>query len=441
MALSENAELEELIRRTTAGAETAMPVSNSSGEDDSDAAGSFDLSTLVLVARKSLPWALLLITLGITGSWLYLRYTKPIYKAWSTLKVDERSDASAIGLGVAAGNASTENSRTSQIAGEVELIKSGLTYKRLKQVLPLDVNYYAQGTVLEAELFGTCPFRVEYTISDPSNYNRKFNITYVSADTYRLSGGLNNETQGSTYKIGQNVQLPGLQLRLLATTAAPVTPAFSEAAYHFIILDDNTINGYLDHNLTAEVLNANANTIQISFLDNNRLKAQRIVNALDSVYRDAKVARKQESNEKALTYLDQQLSETGNSLENAEDNLKVFAERNKTYDVKEALGRITDNLSTMQKERAELDQKLTLLNGIAQLATQERLIPDDEATVSQAIPGLELLENPLISKETLANNAALLSGRNRSRKAGASNGNFYPSGLAAPDSASTTAAS
>jgi tyrosine-protein kinase Etk/Wzc len=397
MALSENAELEELIRRTTTGAEAAPPVSGGTGNDDAEEGG-LDLSTLVMVARKSLPWVGLLLLLGLTASWLYLRYTKPVYKATSVLKIDERSDASTIGLGaVMASN--MESSQASQLAGEVEFIKSGITYKQLKRVVPLDVNYYTQGTVLEAELFGTSPFRVEYTISDQLYYNRKFNVSYVSADTYRLSVEVAGETLGGTYKIGQPVQLPGIQLRLLATSSALTGSNYSEEAYHFTILDDSTINSYLDKKLTTEVLNAGANTIQISFQDYNRLKAQRIVNALDSVYRDAKVARKQESTAKALAYLDQQLAATGNSLSNAEDNLKSFVQRNGTYDAKGELTAITEKLPEIQKERMELEQKLTLLNEVARLASQERLTVNDDLTVAQAVPALAGLDNPAISTQ------------------------------------------
>jgi tyrosine-protein kinase Etk/Wzc len=214
MASSENAELEELIRRTTTGADTSLPSNGSAGEEASDDGGGFDLNTLVIVARKSLPWAVLLVMLGLTASWLYLRYTKPVYKASSVLKIDERSEAGNLGLGAMTG----EGGRGAQLAGEVELIKSALTYKKLKQVVPLDINYYTQGTVLEAELFSVSPFRVEYTISDQAYYNRKFNVTFISPDTYRLNVALGSDNLGSTYKLGQAVQLPGIQLRILPTS-------------------------------------------------------------------------------------------------------------------------------------------------------------------------------------------------------------------------------
>ena len=57
------------------------------------------MATLVLVARRSLLWLLLLIMLGTTASWLYLRYTKPVYKSASLLKIDERTEADALGSG------------------------------------------------------------------------------------------------------------------------------------------------------------------------------------------------------------------------------------------------------------------------------------------------------------------------------------------------------
>ena len=152
MAINENTELEELIRNATAGATAppATPVLGDAGDDD-DAPG-LDISTLVLVARRSLLWMLLLVGLGVTASWLYLRYTKPVYKSASMLKIDERAEAADLGLASQVAPAAADKVRTSKLAGEVELIKSGIIYRRLKDSLALDVNYYVKGTVLETEI-------------------------------------------------------------------------------------------------------------------------------------------------------------------------------------------------------------------------------------------------------------------------------------------------
>jgi len=166
-----------------------------------------------------------------------------------------------------------------------------------------------------------------------------------------------------------------------------------------VILDDNTINTYLDHNLKAEVLNPNANTLKISFLDNNRTKAQRIVNALDTVYRDVKLSHKKETTEKSLTYLDKQLEENGKNLINAEDALQNFAQQSGTYDAKGELKAISTKLEAIDEEKLKLEQKLTLLSEVGQRASQERLTPSDEITVAQSIPGLALLEDATLSQQ------------------------------------------
>ncbi|MEJ7659399.1 MAG: hypothetical protein WKG07_07140 [Hymenobacter sp.] len=72
MALSENAELEELIRRATTDGRCRTARRRPSPGRRRGRTTALDLGTLVLVARRSLVWVLLLLLLGITASWLYL---------------------------------------------------------------------------------------------------------------------------------------------------------------------------------------------------------------------------------------------------------------------------------------------------------------------------------------------------------------------------------
>ena len=217
MAISENAELAELIRRATnpdnSPAASAAPTPLGQGDDDDDSIN-LDLATLMLVARRSMLWLLLLIGLGIAASWLYLRYTKPIFRSLSTLKIDERTEASALGL---AALAVSEKMSGSKLAGEVEIIKSALIYRRLKDSLALDVNYYAQGTVLETELYGVSPFRVKYVITDNSYYNRNFNLEFVSAHKFKLTFTGRNRSLGGTYRLDEPISLPGIELKISST--------------------------------------------------------------------------------------------------------------------------------------------------------------------------------------------------------------------------------
>jgi capsular exopolysaccharide synthesis family protein len=414
MALSENAELEELIRQATAtGTPDAPPPGQATTEEDDATGDGIDFTILAHVARRSLPWVFLLLALGLTGSWLYLRYTKPVYKASSVLKIEEEQKASVLGFP----GASSNDGPSTKLAGEVELIKSELTYNRLKKLVPLDVNYYTKGTVLENELFGTSPFRVEYSVSDAGFYNIPFEVEYIDNQHYNLSVKIGAETMHGSYKLGQLARLPGLNLRLLA---ADSSQQVGGAVYHFALLDNSAIDKYLNLNLTVEVLNPNANTIQIAFTDNNRSKAITIVNAIDSVYLQAKLAEKSLTTTKIRAFVTDQLKEYGRKLAVAEDNLTGFARRNKTYDAKAELATTSSKQEVLIEQRLKLEEGLQLLEDIKQLAAEARLTTREDQSVSQSIPGLADISDPLLVQalEQLNNQQLNLARVKRSYKSG-----------------------
>ncbi|WP_310394353.1 polysaccharide biosynthesis tyrosine autokinase [Hymenobacter sp.] len=396
MAINENTELEELIRNATGGvaAPPALPAAGTQDGGEDDEATGLDVATLVLVARRSLLWMVLLVALGLTASWLYLRYTKPVYKSASLLKIDERAEANALGL---AGQLppAADKTRGGKLAGEVELIKSGIIYRRLKDSLALDVNYYVQGTVLETELYGSSPFQVRYAITDPAFYNKKFNLRFLGPQRFKLDYAGQGRPLGGEYNLGDSVKLPGIKLKITGTPQ--LTAEASDQDYHFTILSEGTVNAYLDKNLAVEIVNPEANTIQISFTDFNPTKAQGIVNKIDTVYLQEKLARTLESTAAKLRFLDKALNETQRSLEQAEDKLQGFTEETKTYDVKSDVALIAGKLDKLEADRTEMEEKITLLAEISRLADQERLTSSEEETVEQSIPGLAAIEDPQLA--------------------------------------------
>jgi len=243
MAVSENAELEELIRKATGETASQLPPTPGAAitTDQDDAESSLDLNTLALVARRSLVWVLLLLALGFTASWLFLRYTKPVYKAASILKLDERSEAANLGFGAAKSGDNPSN----QLAGEIELIKSNLTYKHLKERIALDVNYYVQGTVLENELYDTAPFHVKYKVADPALYNRKFLVNFLTPTKYQVSVNVRNQILTGTYTVGQWATFSGMQL-LLESVPGRALPVGDDPQYHFVILDEGSLSELTD---------------------------------------------------------------------------------------------------------------------------------------------------------------------------------------------------
>lgn len=394
MAVNENAELEALIRNAIDGGTEPPTATTIGGIADGEADGGLDLSTLALVARRSLLWLLLLLALGGSGAWLYLRYTKPVYKSTSLLKIDQRSEAGVVGLG---GQLATADPRaSSKLAGEVQLIKSEIIYRQLRDSLNLNVNYYVQGTVLESELYGISPFQIAYTVKDKGLYNQKIGLVFVSPTRYSISYSSAATTIIGEYALGQQVSLPGLDLRVT------LTPFFGPAAqreeYHFTIQDEGTVNAYLEKNLAVDISSADANTIRISFTDFNPRKAQRIVDKVDTVYQRAKVLREQENTARTLRYLDQQLEVNHDNLQRAENRYQGFVEQTKTYDVKSEVATLATKSEDLEEQRLKLTQNLLLLSDIARTVQRTHITQNEDETIEQSIPGLGDISDPVLSQ-------------------------------------------
>src|SRR6478735_1911113 len=363
-----------------------IPAVLESEEENSGA--DFDLETLLMVVRKSLPWVIILILLGLLGAFLYVRYTPKVYMATSLLKIDEQSEAGALGLNKIGG---IENkSGLAQLSGEIELLKSNLIYEKLRDGLNLDVNYYVRGKVLDQEIYKASPFNVIFKIKNDAIYDQNISLNVLDAQHFRLIYQIGETAETSDHKFGEIIINPYLDLKVIKTDG------FSNSAinqdFYFRINSPGSVLNYLSTNLVAQIVNPDARTISISFTDHNPVKARDIVNRLDSVYLQHKRETKNQSNEQTISFLRDQLDETKTSLQNAEANLESFAKRNKSYDIKADLAASRMKIEELQKEKEDIRLRIALMDNVSALLMRN-------TNVEQIIPTLGALADPQLTSK------------------------------------------
>src|SRR3979409_2396786 len=92
----------------------------------------FDLKLFVIIAKNNFYWVLVLISLGLTYSYVYLRYTPPVYQAQAVIKLDVVNNATAI-LNI---RSSAVDQSAGSLAGDIELIRSRVILERALAKLP-----------------------------------------------------------------------------------------------------------------------------------------------------------------------------------------------------------------------------------------------------------------------------------------------------------------
>lgn len=166
----------------------------------------FELGLFIHLARKSFWWVVLFFFLAFAASFVYLRYTQPIYESASTLQLKESNQANMV-LDL------KEMGEKKDIAGDIEIIKSKEFLKTIFDKLPLDISYYSEGEVLRFELYKTAPYQIDYEIKSPDAYNYKYYVFFPSKNEVKLNAVSPTESYEKVIPVGELVDLGMVEIR------------------------------------------------------------------------------------------------------------------------------------------------------------------------------------------------------------------------------------
>jgi len=142
--------------------------------------GGLDFEKLLSILNKSLWWIILFIVLSLSGAYLYLRYTKPIFESQSIIKLDVQKKNDISGLW------GKEEFANTNLSGEIELIKSKSIHEQVIDKMSLDVTYLQIGNFLNTEMYKVSPFEVEFEIKNPAFYNVPIGLEIINDKEFIL---------------------------------------------------------------------------------------------------------------------------------------------------------------------------------------------------------------------------------------------------------------
>ncbi len=359
-------------------------------EDYGDFLSDFDIATLLVVAKKSVLWLIVLLGSSILGAFLYNRYTKPIYESSSILKLDLKSNAGVLGFKNFNDESLQETSKFTTISGEIEFIKSRLIAEKVIERMDLDVGYYVYGKVLVDEKYKISPFVVRYDIKNLTYYNKPFDITFLNGEKFKLIYRIGDQEIIGIYKFGEVINRePDFSF------VVEKTKYFNEGdiniPYFFKVSSKENLFNFFSKNLTVSIVNLDASTISVSFKDYNYTKATDIVNAIDSVYLLETIASRSRAHEQTIQFLEASLAKTEKDLEQAEQKMESFFRKNKTVDVKDDFSRFLLKMESLDNEKLNLKLKITLLEDLEDLIIQNK-------ELNSFIPSLSQLPDPQLAE-------------------------------------------
>ncbi|MFK7901077.1 MAG: GumC family protein [Cyclobacteriaceae bacterium] len=309
---------------------------------------SVEFIRIFYILKKS-KWLILLIFISSTiGGYLFLRYTKPVFQSISLLKLDVTKNSDIFGLG-------SKQGEDENIFGEIELIRSELVQNELiNRLTDIRVSYQKQGKVISEEKFRNSPFKVTYPTKKANSLEDKEIHVLFNNNNFDLWFEKGNTKTSGTF----NTPITFIGSKFTLSKTSSFTPSNDIGSeYTFIIHSDRALKKYLTQGLSVRPVNISANTIEVSFTDENKYKAAAIVNTIDSVYLEKTIEKKQLDKHSAIEFITQQLVKTRSLLDIAEQNIEDFTKENGIADISSQQNSIAGTLDQLLQKKIELSTR------------------------------------------------------------------------------------
>lgn len=314
-----------------------------------------DFDKLKSIIRKSLVWLILIVISTNLVAYLMIRWTKPVFESESELKLEFKSEATALGI-----NNLVENQNLNHLSGEIELLKSKLFFNKVIDATDIDISYNYRGSILDDERYKHSAFHVDYKIMFGNLlYDREVNIDFLEGDKFELSYDLGEEKYKKIHRFGEKIKTANTQLVISPTTY--FDKGIGEGHF-FVIHSKRALENYFSNNFEVQPLNFQANTIRISLKDNNRYKAKELVDVIDSLYLQYSQDQKTIENNQKIEWLDSELEQIGKKLEGYEDYFEKFTLKNKTNNLDYVLTETIQAINELDSQRFELNKKVKALD-------------------------------------------------------------------------------
>src|SRR6186713_3343327 len=144
----------------------------------------FDVKLFAIIAQRNLWILILLLTIGLFGAFVYLRYTPPLYQSESLVKLRATVNSNQL-LDLKSSN--FVNDMVGQTSGDLEIFRSSTLLSRTLKKMPLQISYYSKGAVLISESYIFAGYRVEVNLNDSSLMDLPIAIEFEMPNLANLS--------------------------------------------------------------------------------------------------------------------------------------------------------------------------------------------------------------------------------------------------------------
>lgn len=294
---------------------------------------------------------LLLIALALTGAWLFLRYSTPLYSVKASLLI--RSDQARGGGGgedAFADIALFPSSVNKQ--NEIEILRSRGMMERVVRSLGLQEDYYVTGNVKQTNIYKEAPFDLAILSLADSASPKSFTLEITGDQTFRLNKDPRERYFGERIELREGV----------VAFIKKISP------YTYLNFKEFTVNWYplLDaaekyqSGLTVAPANDQSNVLSLTYTTEKPVLGSDILNQLMVEYNEAAIEDKNEINRRIIGFIDDRLGLVENQLDSVETDFQNFRTRREFIDIESQTASQFRSMSDLEQRIREQEIQMQI---------------------------------------------------------------------------------
>ncbi len=292
--------------------------------------------------------------LSFSIAFLYLRYKVPVYQSNIKILVTDDSKKSGKDLSTAILDQIVSNGK-SNIANELEIIKSRTLMGKVVRDLGLNIVYQSLGNIRETEIYDT---------SD----TKFIRFSNIKDSLLNFSVGFKIENN-KIYSVDKKnkVEIPNNNLvkTPLFDYIIRINNFRSNQVYKATWMAPSKMAAILASQIDAEPLNKDASIMSVSLQSTIPNKGNDILNQLAYDYAESNVEEKNRTVENTIRFIDDRLLLISGELGGVESSLQKFRQQNNVIDVSGQENAAFDRLKETRDKLDESDVKIQVASMVA----------------------------------------------------------------------------
>ena len=337
---------------------------NSKTNDDT-----IDLKELFFSLIAQWKVIVLCVILTLICALLYLRVTSPVYSTDALVQVEDGKSAASAALMGELKDISSGLGQKSPADAEIEILNSRLVLGKVIQNLNLNIQIQDNADTFFHKLVSKEKTQLSYTakavvfqkkqssfsilkLDTPEYYyDKKLTLHFIDKNQFSLSYQDQVVFKGTLNQLNQAQDNKGLW----SVQVNSITPFQQDFTITKLSLPSAV--KLMQENYSVVEKGKMTGVIGLSYSGNNQQHITQVLNNILSVYHQQNIERKTLESKQTLSFLDQQLPELKQQLEESEIKFNKFREQYNTVDVTQESELMLKQNIELEKMRIELKQK------------------------------------------------------------------------------------